>query len=141
MVLSLSGDRDLVYLRHLADEDMRYQLEQLEGVASVEVSGGKEREIQVQVDRSRLASVGVSLAQLTGTLRAENLNFPGGYLESGEKEFFVRAMGEFTEVSQIENVVIATRGGVPIYLRDVAEVKDTFKAMIRQHGRRMRTRR
>ncbi|GAJ11114.1 unnamed protein product, partial [marine sediment metagenome] len=106
---------------------IRYELEQLEGVASVEVAGGKEREIQVQVDRSRLASVGLSLSQLVNTLRAENLNLPGGYLESGEKEFFVRTMGEFTQVSQIEKVVIATKGGVPIYLGDVAQVKDTFK--------------
>ena len=127
MVLSLSGDQDLARLRHLADEDIRYELEQLEGVTSVEVAGGKEREIQVQVDRSRLASVGLSLTQLAGTLRAENLNLPGGYLESGEKEFFVRTMGEFTQVSQIEKVVIATKGGVPIYFGDVAQVKDTFK--------------
>jgi len=127
MVLSLSGDRDLAQLRHLADEDIRYELEQLEGVASVEVTGGKEREIQVQVDRTRLASVGLSLSQLVNTLRAENLNLPGGYLESGEKEFFVRTMGEFTQVSQIEKVVIATKGGAPIYLGDVAQIKDAFK--------------
>jgi HAE1 family hydrophobic/amphiphilic exporter-1 len=127
MVLSLSGDRDLLELRHLADEDIRYQLEQVEGVASVDISGGKEREIQVQVDRSRLASVGLSLNRLINTLRAENLNLPGGYLESGKKEFFVRSMGEFTQVSQIENVVIANKGGVPVYLKDVAQVKDTFK--------------
>jgi len=127
MVLSLSGDRDLVQLRYLADENIRYELEQVEGVASIDISGGKEREIQVQVDRSRLASVGLSLNQVINTLRAENLNLPGGYLESGEKEFFVRTMGEFTQVSQIENVVVANKGGVPIYLRDVAQVKDTFK--------------
>ncbi len=127
MVLSLSGDLDLVQLRHLADEDIRYRLEQVEGVASVDISGGKEREIQVQVDRARLASVGLSLTQLINTLRTENLNLPGGYLESGRKEFFVRTMGEFTQVSQIENVVIADKGGVPIYLRDVAQVKDAFK--------------
>jgi len=127
MVLSLSGDRDLVQLRYLADEDIRYELEQIEGVASIEVTGGKEREIQVQVDRSQLASVGLPLSQLINALRTENLNLPGGYLESSEKEFFVRTMGEFTQVSQIENVVIANKGGVPIYLRDVAQVKDTFK--------------
>jgi len=127
MVLSLSGDQDLVQLRHLADENIRYELEQVEGVASIDISGGREREIQVQVDRSRLASVGLSLNQVINILRAENLNLPGGYLESGEKEFFVRTVGEFTQVSQIEKVVIANKGGVPIYLRDVAQVKDTFK--------------
>ncbi|MEE9192288.1 MAG: efflux RND transporter permease subunit [Candidatus Aerophobetes bacterium] len=127
MVLSLSGDRDLVQLRYLADEDIRYELEQIEGVASIEVTGGKEREIQVQVDRSQLASVDLSLGQLINALRTENLNLPGGYVESSEKEFFVRTMGEFNQVSQIENVVIANKGGVPIYLRDVAQVKDTFK--------------
>jgi HAE1 family hydrophobic/amphiphilic exporter-1 len=127
MVLSLSGGQNLGQLRHLADEDIRYELEQVEGVASIQVAGGKEREIQVQVDRSRLASVDLSLAQLVDTLQAENLNLPGGYLESGEKELFVRTIGEFTQTSQIEKVVIATKGGVPIYLGDVAQVKDTFK--------------
>jgi HAE1 family hydrophobic/amphiphilic exporter-1 len=127
MVLSLSGSMDLAKLRHLADETIKYKLEQVEGVASVNVSGGKEREIQVLVDRNRLASVDLSLSHLLGTIRAENLNLPAGFLESGPEEFLVRTMGEFEKVDHIGNVVIAYRNRTPVYLKDVAQIKDSFK--------------
>ncbi len=127
MVLSLSGNIDLAKLRHLADETIKYKLEQVEGVASVNVSGGKEREIQVLVDRDRLASVDLSLDHLLRIIRAENLNLPAGFLESGPEEFLVRTMGEFEKVDQIGNVVVAYRNRTPVYLKDVAQIKDSFK--------------
>ncbi|MFQ6065781.1 MAG: efflux RND transporter permease subunit [bacterium] len=127
MVLSLSGNIELATLRHLADETIKYKLEQVDNVASVNVSGGKEREIQILVDRNRLASVGLSLDHLLRTIRAENLNLPAGFLESGSDEFLVRTMGEFQKVDQIGNVVIAYRNQTPVYLRDVARIEDSFK--------------
>jgi len=127
MVLSLSGNIDLAKLRHLADETIKYKLEQVEDVASVNVSGGKEREIQVLVDRNRLASVDLSLDHLLRIIRAENLNLPAGFLESGRDEFLVRTTGEFETVDQIGNVVIAYRNRTPVYLKDVAQIKDSFK--------------
>lgn len=127
MLLSLSGNIDLAKLRHLADETIKYKLEQVENVASVNVSGGKEREIQVLVDRNRLASVDLSLDHLLRIIRAENLNLPAGFLESGPDEFLVRTIGEFETVDQIGNVVIAYRNRTPIYLKDVAQIKDAFK--------------
>lgn len=127
MVLSLSGNMDLATLRHLADETIKYKLEQVEDVASVNVSGGEEREIQVLVDRNRLASVGLSLGHLLRTIRAENLNLPAGFLESDREEFLVRTMGEFETIDQIGNIVIAYRNQTPIYLKDVAQIRDSFK--------------
>ncbi|MFQ5834775.1 MAG: efflux RND transporter permease subunit [bacterium] len=127
MVLSLSGNIDLAKLRHLADETIKYKLEQVEDVASVNVSGGKEREIQVLVDRNRLISVDLSLDHLLRIIRAENLNLPAGFLESGPDEFLVRTIGEFETVDQIGNVVIAYRNRTPVYLKDVAQIKDSFK--------------
>ena len=126
MILNLSGE-DLAKLRHLADEEIKYKLEQVKGVASVMVLGGKKREIQVEVDRDRLAAVGVSMSQLVNVIRAENVNLPAGYQESSRQEFLVRSTGEFKKVSEIGNVVIAYRNSAPIYLKDVAQVKDSFK--------------
>jgi len=126
MVLNLSGE-NLVELRHLAEEEIKYKLEQVKGVASVIVMGGKEREIQVKVGRNRLAAVNLSISQVVNTIRAENLNLPAGYQESGSQEFLVRTVGEFKKVSQIGNIVVAYRNGTPVYLRDIAEIEDSFK--------------
>ncbi len=127
MVLSLSGTMDLAELRHLADETVKYKLEQVEDVASVNVSGGKEREVHILVDRNRLASVDLSLNHLLQIIRAENLNLPAGFLESGPEEFLVRTMGEFETIEQIGDAVIAYRNRTPVYLKDVAQIKDSFK--------------
>jgi len=126
MVLNLSGE-DLVKLRHLAEEEIKYKLEQVKGVASVNITGGKKREIQVKVDRNQLAAVNLSLSQVVNAIRAENLNLPAGYQESGSQEFLVRTVGEFKKVSQIGDIVVAYRNGTPVYLRDVAEIEDSFE--------------
>lgn len=125
-ILSLSGNLPLERLRRLAEDRVKYELEQIEGVASVSVSGGREREIQVLVDRDKLESVGLSIGQLVRILQAENINLPAGYMETEDQELLIRGMGEFRSVEQIKNVVICGRGG-PVYLKDVAEVRDSFK--------------
>ena len=125
-ILSLSGNLPLERLRRLAEDRVKYELEQIEGVASVSVSGGREREIQVLVDRDKLESVGLSIGQLVRILQAENINLPAGYMETEDQELLIRGMGEFRSVEQIKNVVICSRGG-PVYLKDVAEVRDSFK--------------
>jgi len=78
------------------------------------------------VDRDKLESVGLSIGQLVKILRAENINLPAGYMETEDQELLIRGMGEFRSVEQIKNVVICSRGG-PVYLKDVAEVRDSFK--------------
>ena len=125
-ILSLSGNLPLERLRRLAEDRVKYELEQIEGVASVSVSGGREREIQVLVDRDKLESVGLSIGQLVRILQAENINLPAGYMETEDQELLIRGMGEFRSIEQIKNVVICSRGG-PVYLKDVAEVRDSFK--------------
>ena len=126
---SLSSDEhsNLKYLRRFADEHIKKELEAGGGVASVKVSGGLEEEIQVLVDQQRLAHLNIPIEQLSSVLRAENINLSGGRLEEGSQHYLVRTLNQFRSVEHIDDVVISSRGGKPVYLRDVARVVQSYK--------------
>ncbi|HET9695204.1 MAG TPA: efflux RND transporter permease subunit, partial [Steroidobacteraceae bacterium] len=114
-------------LRRLAEDRLKPDLEAVEGSAAVKVSGGYEDEVQVFVDQQKLAQLGLSIDVVTRRIRAENVNLSGGRLEQGTQRFLVRTLNEFETVEQMANAIIATRGGQPIYLRDVARVTRGYK--------------
>jgi len=122
-----SDKRPIREVRDLVDNVLKDRLLQTSGVAAVNVSGGQRREIRVAVKPERLAAYGLSINQLVGQLKAENLNIPSGRIDQANKEFTVRVMGEFTAPRQIAEMALLTpRGGV-VRLRDVAVVKDTIE--------------
>jgi len=125
--LGLSGDMPLDKLRKYADDEIKHRLEQIEGVAAVNVSGGLEREIHVDVDRSQMEAVGLSFSQIIVALRNENLDQPGGYLETEQSELLLRTSGQYTSIDQIANTVVGYQGGTPIYLHQIAAVEDSFR--------------
>ncbi len=127
MSIAVTGDLSPEELKRAADDIVKPRLERIEGVASVNVYGGVEREIQVEVDPSRLAAYGLSLDQLSQILRAENLNVSAGQLVEGANEYRVRSLGEYRSLSDLENLVVMSSQAGTLYLRDVAEVKDGFK--------------
>jgi len=134
MALNVTGMKDLRKMRKFTDDVIQPFLEKVEGVASVDVFGGFEREIQVLIDRDRLAAYGVSVGDIERAIKAENLNIPGGHIKLGSREFSVRTMGEFRQPEEIENITVKVIKGVPVRLRDVAEVRDTHKE-VRQTAR------
>ena len=110
----------------------------MEGSAAVKVSGGYEDEIQIHVDQQKLAQLGLSIDAVTRRVRAENVNLSGGRLEQGTQRFLVRTLNEFQSIEQMANAIIATVGGRPVYLRDVARVTHGHKdreAITRVNGR------
>lgn len=125
--LKSNGEISLLDLRHYADNTLRYQLQRIPGVASVDIWGGNEREIQVLVDRSRLEATGISLERVLHTVNAENVTKVGGHLETGRTDYVVRPLGEFRRLQDIENVILNTSNGMPVYLKDVAVVHDGIK--------------
>lgn len=127
MFLGLSGGMPLDKIRKYADDEIQHRFEQIEGVAAVSVRGGMEREIHVDVDRSQMEAVGFSFSQITNALRNENLDKPGGYLETERNELLLRTSGQYTSIAQIANTVIGYQNGAPIYLNQIAEVKDSFR--------------
>ena len=125
-------------LRRFADDRLKPELESVEGSAAVKVSGGYEDEIQIHVDQQKLAQLGLSIDAVTRRLRAENVNLSGGRLEQGTQRFLVRTLNEFQSIEQMANAIIATVGGRPVYLRDVARVAHGHKdreAITRVNGR------
>ncbi|MDE0205390.1 MAG: efflux RND transporter permease subunit, partial [Candidatus Tectomicrobia bacterium] len=125
--LTAGGALDPIALRHYAETTLLYQLQQIPGVASVDIWGGDQREIQVLVDRNRLAATGIPLQRVVDVLAAENVTKVGGHLESGRTDYVVRPLGEFEAVADIEDVIVRHDGASPVYLKDVAEVRDGMK--------------
>ncbi len=127
MFLAVSGDKDPRELRTLLEKDIQPRLERLPGVAAVDIRGGLRREIHVKPSLEKLRSYNLSVSQITNILRRENLNRPVGPVDEGKYEVLVRSQGEFENVDQIRNVVVASRGGIPIYLKDIAQIDDTHE--------------
>jgi len=121
----LSSPRPPREIRDIADQIIKHRLARVPGVASVGVSGGDVREIQVAVDKGRLEAYGISISKVNQALLAENLNLPSGTFTEGNKEYSVRALGEFKSLDDIENIQLQLQNGVPIKLKDVAAVTDT----------------
>ena len=134
MFLAVAGDKDPREMRTFMEDDIQPRLERVPGVAAVDIRGGLRREIHVLLSTEKLRSYNLSVNQVVNILRRENQNRPVGPVDEGKYEVLVRTQGEFDNVEQIRNIVVASPGGVPIYMRDIAEVKDTHEE-IRQDVR------
>jgi HAE1 family hydrophobic/amphiphilic exporter-1 len=125
--IGVTGDRDIGQLQKLIDDVIVPKFERLDGVSQVIALGGRTREIQINADKTKLISYGISINQIVYKIAAENISVSAGNVkESGEKQYLVRGVGEFKNIEQIENLIVGVKGGVPIYLKNIAEVKDTL---------------
>ncbi len=125
--IALSGNESLTALRIMAEEEIKRELESLEGVAAVKISGGLEEEIHVELDESKLASLGIPITQVATRLEQENVNLAGGTIKDGETEYLVRILNEFKDVDEIDEIIIGQVNTVPILLSDVAYVAKSHK--------------
>jgi HAE1 family hydrophobic/amphiphilic exporter-1 len=130
----VTGLEDTRTLRKYLDDNVRPRLERLEGVASAILLGGLEREINVLIDRQKLKAYNLSLNQVVSVLASENLNVSGGHLIQEEREYLVRTFGEFKDLNTIRNTILATNKGGAVYIKDIAQVKDTHED-IRNYAR------
>ena len=138
MFLSLSGDMDPRTLRQFAEDEIQYRIERVPGVAAVDVRGGLKREIHVDLILEKIKALDLSLAQVVSAIRAENMNLPVGPVNEGRYELLIRTQGEFENVDQIRNMVVAVRNGVPIFVKDIAFVDDSWeevRSLVRIDGR------
>jgi HAE1 family hydrophobic/amphiphilic exporter-1 len=124
MMLTLSGKQQSWRLRQLAEEKIKYRLERVEGVAAVNVRGGDKREIHIHLDANRLAALGLTAGQVAAALRRDNVNLPAGDVRSRGREVIVRTLGEYQNLEQMGRVVVATRDGSPVRVRDLGKVED-----------------
>jgi len=137
VTLGLSSHLDEDTLRQLAEDEFSYQIQKVEGVANVEVRGGRNREIRVYLKQDRLLSLGITSDQVISALKNENVMRPAGNLGIGAGDFLLRTKGEFTSIDDIRNLIVLYREEVPVYLRDLAEVEEgyeTARSLVRIDG-------
>jgi HAE1 family hydrophobic/amphiphilic exporter-1 len=126
-LVATEGGPDLAELRRIARRQVAVALERLEGVAEVRVTGGREREVQVRVDRSRLDAHGITLLELESRLRASNVDISAGTLEEGERVYLVRGYSRFRRPEDVAAVVLrygtdVSGRRVPVRVGDLATV-------------------
>ncbi len=125
-----SGERALMDLRTILDWYIKPRLRTVPGVIEVNSFGGREKQYEVQADPARLLSHGLSLRQILEALERNNVNAGGAYLERGGEQQLLRGVGLIQSVEDIEDIVVASHDGTPVYVRDVARV--TLGSQVRQ---------
>src|SRR5687768_12645389 len=113
--------------RRQIEDDLKPLLEQIDGVAAVEVNGGEVREIQVELDPRRLEALGLPVSLVAEKLAAENLDLPGGRMQQPGQTIALRTKGEFETVDEIQQVILRSDGGSTVRIRDVGQVVDGFE--------------
>ncbi|MDZ7683035.1 MAG: efflux RND transporter permease subunit [Fodinibius sp.] len=125
MVLTLTSDikspRDI---RTIAKQDLEQQLERIPGVASSQTAGGYERQINIDISNEQMRTYDLSISTIANKLQQQNIQIPAGELVEGRTIYSLRTIGEFKNIDQIRNTIIATRDGNPIKLEDIADVED-----------------
>ncbi len=126
MLINVSGPVGLVKLKDIAD-DLQDDIEKLPGILDVKISGGLEREVQVNVDVEKLKYYNVRFDDIINAISNENKTIPGGSVDVGNSSYLVRIPGEFEAVDLINNIIVKMKDGYPIYVRDLAKVEFGFK--------------
>jgi len=126
MDITVSGPQSLDAITDLADDVLSERLARVEGIASVSVTGGREREIQVLVHPDRLRAYGLAITDVAGLVGGENITVPAGRVKEPNAEFSVRVVGEYASLTEIEELPVFLPGGGRIRLADVATVRSGF---------------
>jgi HAE1 family hydrophobic/amphiphilic exporter-1 len=138
MGVGVEGDGyDRVKLREIAEHDLSQRLERVPGVAAVTVEGGLRRQIHVELSKEKIRALNLPVDRVVDLLRTENQNIPLGEIDEGDRTFLVRSQGQFESLSEIRDLVVMTRQGVPVYMRDIADIKDAtedFRSFTRING-------
>lgn len=135
----VAGDASIRELSQYADDVVKPQIESLPGVGNVRLVGDRRREVRVWLRGDMLRAYNLTVNEVLDALRDENLEPPSGRVETGPQEVIVKTKGKFQQVSDFEQLVVCTRNGVPIHLRNVAWVEDgqeDFRSLARLNGRR-----
>lgn len=124
LILSAKADKSLMGLDKILDDKLVTPLGRVKGVGTVSVSGAPEREIHVYCDPNKLEAYGLSVSGISQIIAAENRNVPSGTIDIGAESFTLRVEKEFKDPSELLDIVVSTKNGQTVYLRDVATVID-----------------
>ena len=126
MNINISGDYDLNRLKTYA-EAIQDEVEQLKEITRADMVGALDREIQVNVDMYKMQAANLTFGDIERAIAYENMTISGGAVDVGNMKRALRVKGTFTNPMQLQNIAIKNSSGLPVYLKDVADVKDSFK--------------
>jgi len=132
------NEAELKQLRRFADDELKKRLEPISGVAAVKVGGGLEDEVAVEIDQQKLSQLGIGVQDVVQRLKDENVNISGGRIEEGSQRYLVRTINQFATVDEMRELLVKIDAGVPIRLKDVARVHQSYKereGIVRIDGR------
>lgn len=124
LTIALSGSAEIKDLTEIADKVIRPRIERVDGVGQVQIVGGLERTINIDVDAERLASLGISITAVREAIIRQNADIPGGNVTNAASEQVLRTMGRLPTPEAFNTIIIAEVNGTPIQLRDVATIVD-----------------
>jgi hydrophobic/amphiphilic exporter-1 (mainly G- bacteria), HAE1 family len=124
VAFALSGSKTIRELTEFADDVVKERLERITGVGSVELLGGRSREIRIWLSAKQLSAYQIGVDEVVAAIRSENLEMPGGRIETGPSELVVRTRGRIADPEDFNRIMVAQRPTGAIYLRDIAKVED-----------------
>ena len=127
MLLSVQAEESQQALYKILDDNVANPLARIDGVGTVSISGAPQREINIYMDPQKMEAYAISPAQVSSAISAENHNITNGTVDIGTQTYTVRVEGEFKDPKQMLNVIVGSRNGVNIYLRDVARIVDNVE--------------
>jgi len=126
MYVNISGDYDMVKLKKYAD-DIQDRVEELPQITRADIVGAPEREFQINVDNYKMQASNITFDDIANAVSRENADISGGLLEVGNTKRTLQVKGQFKNVYDIQKIIVRNTSGMPIYLKDIAEIKDTVK--------------
>lgn len=126
MYVNISGDYDLNKLKKYAD-DLKDKIESMSEITRVDMVGALDREIQINVDKYKMDAAGVTLAEIERSIKFENMTISGGQVTTDNMKRSISITGEFKDLAQFDNIIIKSTSGAVVYLRDIAQIIDSFK--------------
>ncbi len=131
VLLGISSNLDPIELTELIEVQIRNRFARIPGVAQVDLWGGFNREVRIELDPGRIKALGLPLNRVLKAIRDANLDLPTGKIEQGRYEVTLRAPAEFTNLDQIRKTVVVKRDGATVTLGQIAEIKDTYEKLTR----------
>ncbi len=131
LILGAHSRLNPLEMRRIIEDQVKYRLEKIPGVASLDIWGGLEREIHVNLLPEKIKALGIPMEEIIQRIKEGNVNFPAGPIDRGNFEVTIRTPGEFTTLREIEDTVVAMRGRVPVRLREIAQVEDSWTRVTR----------
>ena len=122
-----SEKEDLMYLRNFGEDNIKIQLDKVQGVAAVKVRGGLEEEFHVDIDQKKLISLNLDINRVNSRLAQENVNLAGGTLKEGSTEYIVRTVNQFQNIDEMRKLIVGTYNGVDVRISDIGTVTRSFK--------------